>query len=65
MSDAFVIEVAGEAVGAIFREPAGFRFVSLNPTHLPLNGKIFASVVQAENAANRLAPPQGRLTRAA
>ncbi|NOT39963.1 MAG: SnoaL-like domain-containing protein [Alphaproteobacteria bacterium] len=45
MSEAFVIEVAGEAVGAIFRELIGFRFVSLKHTHLPLDGKMFASVV--------------------
>lgn len=65
MSEAFVIEVAGETAGAVFRERSGFRFVALSPTYSPLDGKTFVSVVQAENSATRLLPPRGRLTRAA
>lgn len=65
MPEAFVIEVAGEAAGAVFRERGGFRFVALSPSAYPLNGKTFASVVQAENSARRLAQPRGRVTRAA
>lgn len=60
MSEAFVIEVAGETAGAVFRERGGFRFVSLNPIYVPLDGKTFASVVEAESSAARLAPPRGR-----
>lgn len=65
MPEAFVIEIAGEAAGAVFRERSGYRFVSLIPTTYPINGKTFASVVQAENSALRLSSPKGRLTRAA
>jgi hypothetical protein len=65
MPEAFVIEVAGEPAGAVFRERGGFRFVSLIPTTYPINGRTFASVVAAENSARRLASPKGRLTRAA
>jgi hypothetical protein len=65
MSEAFVIEVRGQAAGAVFRERGGYRFVAVDPTFAPLEGKTFASVVQAENSATRLAPPRGRLLRAA
>lgn len=65
MSEAFIIEVRGEAAGAIFRERGGYRFVAVDPTFAPIDGKTFRSVVQAENSATRLAPPRGRLLRAA
>jgi hypothetical protein len=65
MPEAYVIEVAGEAVGAVFREKIGYRFISFIPSHFPLNRRIFRSVAQAENSAARLLPPRGRVTRAA
>lgn len=66
MSDAYVIEVSGEAAGLVIRQQnEAFRFFASSPAFYPLEGKEFASVVQAEIHASRLAVPRGRLTRAA
>lgn len=65
MPDAFIIEVSGEAAGLVIRQERGFRFFASAPAFYPLEGKEFASVIQAENSAARLAAPRGRLTAAA
>jgi len=51
MSDAYVIEVEGEAVGVVVKERQGFRFVASNRDHLPLEGRLFPTPTAAERAA--------------
>jgi hypothetical protein len=61
MSDAFVIEVEGDAVGLVVKEREGFRFVASNRDHLPLEGRLFRS----PNAAERAVVEARRQTKAA
>jgi hypothetical protein len=51
MSDAFVIEVDGDAVGVVVKEREGFRFVASSRDHLPLEGRLFPTPTAAERAA--------------
>jgi len=51
MSDAFVIEVDGDAVGVQLVEREDFRFVASNRDHLPLEGRLFRTPTAAERAA--------------
>ena len=51
MTDAFVIEVEGEAVGLVLKEREGFRFVASHRDHTPLDGQLFRTAFAAERAA--------------
>jgi hypothetical protein len=51
MTDAFVIEVDGEAVGLVLKEREGFRFVAANRDHTALDGRLFPTAFAAERAA--------------
>jgi len=51
MSDAFVIEVEGEAVGLVMKEHEGFRFIASHKDQVPLDGRLFRTPTAAERAA--------------
>ena len=51
MTDAFVIEVDGEAVGLVLKEAEGFRFVAAHRDHQALEGRLFRTAFAAERAA--------------
>lgn len=58
MSDAYVIEVHGTAVGLIVRYPGGergYRFLSSLRAFDSLEGRTFATPFQAERAARDVA----------
>ena len=51
MTDAIVIEVEGEAVGLVLREPDGFRFLATHRDQQQMEGRLFRSASAAERAA--------------
>lgn len=51
MTDAIVIEVEGEAVGLVLKEPDGFRFLAAHRDHQPMEGRLYRSAFAAERAA--------------
>ena len=59
MTAAYVIEVDGEAVGLVVKEPEGFRFVAAQQQQFPIDGRVFRSAEQAERAATRLRQERG------
>lgn len=54
MSDAFIIEVAGEAAGIVVRTGKSFRFFASTRQYQPLEGSAFTTPRQARLAAARL-----------
>jgi hypothetical protein len=54
MTDAFVIEVDGDAVGLVLKEREGFRFVASDRDHYALDGRLVSSAFAAERAATEL-----------
>lgn len=54
MTDAFVIEVEGEAVGLVLKEPDGFRFLASHRDHQRMEGRLFRSALAAERAAEQV-----------
>jgi hypothetical protein len=59
-SEAFTIEVAGEAIGIVVAQKRDFRFYASDPRFQGLEGQNFRSVADAERAAReagRAAPP--------
>ena len=54
MNAAYVIEVEGEAVGLVVKEPEGFRFMASRSEVFGLDGRLFRSASQAERAAAEL-----------
>ncbi|MGK9231683.1 hypothetical protein KXS07_08645 [Inquilinus limosus] len=53
-SEAFTIEVAGEAVGIVVAQKRGFRFYASDSRFQHLEGQNFRSVADAERAARDL-----------
>jgi hypothetical protein len=53
-SEAFTIEVAGEAVGIVVAQKRGFRFYASDVRFQHLEGQDFRSVADAERAARDL-----------
>lgn len=53
-SEAFTIEVAGEAVGIVVAQKRGFRFCASDSRFQHLEGQNFRSVADAERAARDL-----------
>lgn len=51
MSEAFVIEVDGEALGLAVRDGRRFRFVSSQPLLQQIDRKLYPSLRAARNAA--------------
>ena len=45
------IDVAGEPQGVVIPEAAGFRFMAVRLPVFPLDGKIFATIEEAQRAA--------------
>ena len=59
-SEAFTIEVAGEAVGIVVAQKRGFRFYASDSRFQGLEGQTFRTVAEAERIARqteRAAPP--------
>jgi hypothetical protein len=60
-SEAFTIEVAGEAVGIVVAQQRGFRFYASDSRFQSLDGQTFRTVAEAERAARHsgrdMAPP--------
>ena len=54
MFDAYVIEVADQAVGIVTRDGPAFRFHSAIPKLNPLNGQCFRTPGEATQAARTL-----------
>ena len=54
MFDAYVIEVADQAVGIVTRDGPAFRFHSAIPKLNPLNGQCFRTPGEATQAARAL-----------
>lgn len=53
-SEAFTIEVAGEAIGIVVAQKRGFRFYASESRYQHLEGQSFRSVADAERAARDL-----------
>lgn len=53
-SEAFTIEVAGEAIGIVVAQKRGFRFYASDSQFRHLEGQEFRSVADAERAARDL-----------
>ena len=59
-SEAFTIEVAGEAIGIVVAQKRDFRFYASDPRFQGLEGQNFRTVADAERAARefgRTLPP--------
>jgi hypothetical protein len=54
MTDAYIIEAAGETAGIVVRERRGVRFFASEPRFYVLDGKIFASAQAAHRAVGAL-----------
>ncbi|PSC05156.1 hypothetical protein SLNSH_10075 [Alsobacter soli] len=62
MSDAFLIELGGAAVGIVARQPgeAAYRFYAADPSARALEGRSFRSVAAADRAVQALPARPGR-----
>ncbi|MFN4165958.1 MAG: hypothetical protein ACK4GK_15385 [Ferrovibrio sp.] len=54
MSEAYLIEAAGEAAGVVIRERGGFRFFASAPQFAALEQQLFRRSTDAERAARDL-----------
>jgi hypothetical protein len=55
MSEAYLIEAAGEAAGVVIRERSGFRFFASGPQFASLEQRLYRRSIDAERAALALA----------
>lgn len=55
MSEAYLIEAAGEAAGVVIRERSGFRFFASGPQFAALEQRIYRRTADATRAAQALA----------
>lgn len=55
MSEAYVIEAAGQAAGVVIRERRGFRFFASAPQFIAIEQQVFRRAADAERAARALA----------
>ncbi|HZH26409.1 MAG TPA: hypothetical protein VEY95_04425 [Azospirillaceae bacterium] len=63
MSNAFVIEAAGEAAGVVVREERGYRFYAAARPFFPLEAQAFRRPEDASRAAERLVAARGNANR--
>ncbi|WP_298726553.1 hypothetical protein [uncultured Ferrovibrio sp.] len=54
MSEAYLIEAAGEAAGVVIRERGGFRFFASAPQYQSIEQQLFRRAADAERAARAL-----------
>ncbi|HEX6959034.1 MAG TPA: hypothetical protein VF194_13695 [Ferrovibrio sp.] len=54
MTEAYVIEAAGEAAGVVIRERGGFRFFASAPRYGAIERRLFRHAADAERAARQL-----------
>lgn len=54
MSDSYIIEVSSQAAGIVVRDKSRFRFFSASDRFKPLEGQLFRSAREAEQAALRV-----------
>jgi hypothetical protein len=64
MSEAYLIEAAGEAAGVVIREGGGFRFFAAAPQFHAIEQRLFRRAADAERAARHLAANDNRSHRA-
>jgi hypothetical protein len=55
MSENFVIEVCSQTAGIVVREAAGYRFFAASHRFNAMEGQLFRTAREAEQAALRLA----------
>lgn len=55
MSEAYLIEAAGEAAGVVIRERSGFRFFASGPQFSSLEQRVYRRMSDATRAAQALA----------
>lgn len=55
MSEAYLIEAAGEAAGVVVRERGGYRFFASAPQFGAIEQQLFRRTTDAERAARALA----------
>ena len=55
MSEAYLIEAAGEAAGVVIRERSGFRFFASGPQFASLEQRVYRRTSDATRAALALA----------
>jgi len=60
MSEAYLIEAAGEAAGVVVRERGGFRFFASTPQFSAIEQQLFRRTADAERAARALAANDNR-----
>jgi hypothetical protein len=60
MSEAYLIEAAGEAAGVVVRESSGFRFFASAPQFSAIEQRLFRRAADAERAARLLAANDNR-----
>ncbi|WP_293860278.1 hypothetical protein [uncultured Alsobacter sp.] len=62
MSNAIIIEIAGEPAGIVTADANGFAFFAASKPFYPLDNHTFRSLRQAEKALSRLVARRRRLT---
>lgn len=63
MSEAYLIEAAGEAAGVVVRERGGYRFFASAPQFNAIEQQLFRHTADAERAARVLAVNDNRAWR--
>lgn len=53
-SEAFTIEIAGEAIGIVVAQRRGFRFYASDARYQSLEGQTFRTVAEAERTARQV-----------
>ena len=64
MSEAYLIEAAGEAAGVVVRERGGYRFFASAPQFHAIEQQLFRRTTDAERAARALAANDNQFSRA-
>jgi hypothetical protein len=59
MSDAYIIQTAGETAGIVVRTPEGFQFFASMPTLTMLEGRQFAGLTELHRAIARIEEANG------
>lgn len=63
MSEAYLIEAAGEAAGVVVRERGGYRFFASAPQFSAIEQQLFRRTRDAARAARMLAANDNRASR--
>jgi len=64
MSEAYLIEAAGEAAGVVVRERGGYRFFASAPQFHAIEQQLFRRTTDAERAARILVANDNRFPQA-